>query len=228
MPHFDIIRKANPENTFRIATILGTYDLSTQKVEEHFEGDIELPEQWNVGLIVGRSGTGKTTIARELFGRYMKTYEYTHECFLDDFPATATMREIEKALVSVGLSSVTSWLKSYHVLSNGEQMRCNLARAIVDNDDMIVFDEFTSVVDRTVARVSCTAVQKAIRRDGRRFIAVSCHDDIIEYLMPDWIFDTNTMTFSLGEKKKDNSECVYTKFREKNNNIGACLKSIII
>lgn len=206
MPHFDIIRTANPEKTFRVSSVMGTYDLADNKVTEHFVGDIQLPEKWNIGVIVGRSGTGKTTIARELFGKYMKQYTYTHECFLDDFPKDVSMREIEKTLVSVGLSSVTSWLKSYHVLSNGEKMRCDIARAILEHDDMTVFDEFTSVVDRNIAKVSSLAIQKAIRRGGGRFIAVSCHEDIIEYLMPDWIFDTNTMTFSaldVEEQKKN-------------------------
>ena len=30
-------------------------------------GGVELPAGWQVGLIVGGSGTGKTTIAKELF-----------------------------------------------------------------------------------------------------------------------------------------------------------------
>ena len=68
MPHFDIIREANPERTFRVESVMGTFDLQTDHVKEHFVGDIDLPEKWNVGLIVGRSGTGKTTIATELFG----------------------------------------------------------------------------------------------------------------------------------------------------------------
>lgn len=68
MPHFDIIKQSRPAKSFRVASVMGTYDLQTEHICERFVGDIDLPEKWNVGLIVGRSGTGKTTIATELFG----------------------------------------------------------------------------------------------------------------------------------------------------------------
>lgn len=68
MPHFDIIKRSSPAKSFRVANVMGTYDLQTEHISERFVGDIDLPEKWNVGLIVGRSGTGKTTIATELFG----------------------------------------------------------------------------------------------------------------------------------------------------------------
>lgn len=196
MPHFDIIRESNPERTFRVESVMGTFDLQTDHVKEHFVGDIDLPNEWNIGLIVGRSGSGKTTIARELFGdNIIGQYEYTHDSILDDMPKDATVREISMALNSVGFSSPPSWLKPYAVLSNGEKMRCDIARAMLENKDFFVFDEFTSVVDRNVAQISSFAIQKAIRRNGKRFIAVTCHYDVQDWLMPDWVFNTDTMTF---------------------------------
>lgn len=207
MPHFDIIKQAQPSETFRVKSVMGSYDMTAAHTEEHFVGDINLPEQWNIGLIVGRSGTGKTTIARELFGDcIINGYEYTHESVLDDMPAGASVQDICKAFTSVGFASPPSWLKSYAVLSNGEKMRCDLARAILEKRDMFVFDEFTSVVDRNVAKVGSLAMQKAIRRGGQKFIAVTCHNDVEEWLMPDWVFNTDTMTFStkdLEEQKKN-------------------------
>lgn len=207
MPHFDIIRAAQPGESFRVKSVMGTYDLQTNKTTEHFVGDIDLPDEWNVGLIVGRSGTGKTTIARELFGDcIIDGYEYTHESILDDMPKDASVAEITAALSSVGFASPPSWLKSYAMLSNGEKMRCDLARAMLEKRDVFCFDEFTSVVDRTVAKVGSFAIQKAIRRGGQKFIAVTCHADVEEWLMPDWVFNTDTMTFSvkdLAEQKKN-------------------------
>lgn len=167
MPHFDIIRKTEPSETFRVKSVMGTYDMTASHTEEHFVGDINLPDKWNVGLIVGRSGTGKTTIARELFGdNIIDGYEYTHASVLDDMPKTASVQEICQALTSVGFASPPSWLKPYSVLSNGEKMRCDLARAILEKRDLFVFDEFTSVVDRNVAQIGSLAMQKAIRRGG--------------------------------------------------------------
>ncbi|MBI2826375.1 MAG: ABC transporter ATP-binding protein [Planctomycetia bacterium] len=61
---------------------------------------------------------------------------------------------------------------------------------------LVAFDEFTSVVDRNVAQVGSAAVAKAIR-GGRlrcRFVAISCHYDIAEWLAPDWIVDMATGT----------------------------------
>lgn len=93
---------------------------------------------------------------------------------------------------SVGFGSVPSWLKPYSVLSNGEKVRADLARAMLEKD-FIVFDEFTSVVDRQVAKVASIAIHKAIKRLEKKFIAISCHYDILEWLEPDWVFDTNEM-----------------------------------
>ena len=107
-------------------------------------------------------------------------------------PKGVSVDEIEKAFYAVGLGSVPSWLKPYSVLSNGEKMRVDLAYAMLEND-FVVFDEFTSVVDRNVARVASMAIAKAIRSQDKKFIAVTCHSDVLEWLEPDWIFNTNTM-----------------------------------
>ena len=72
-------------------------------------------------------------------------------------------------------------------------MRVNLARAILEKRELIVFDEYTSTVNREVAKFGSYALQKAIRRLGKKFIAVTCHYDVIEWLEPDWVFDTADM-----------------------------------
>lgn len=198
MPHFDIIRKSTPNESFRVKAIIGQYDLQESNTIEHFVGSIDLPDKWNIGLIVGRSGSGKTTIARELFGDCIVSgFDWTHDNILDDMPQGVSVKEISKTLTAVGFSSPPSWMKRFDVLSNGEKMRCEIARAILENRDMFVFDEFTSVVDRNVARVSSLAIQKAIRRQQSRFIAVTCHYDVQDWLMPDWVFNTDDMTFRL-------------------------------
>jgi GNAT superfamily N-acetyltransferase len=59
---------------------------------------------------------------------------------------------------------------------------------------LVVFDEFTSVVDRTVAKVASAAVAKAIRggQIAARLVVVSCHSDILPWLAPDWHLDMAT------------------------------------
>ena len=112
---------------------------------------------------------------------------------IDGF-STGTIKDITGTLTAVGFSSPPHWIKPYHVLSNGERFRCDLARAILEGGDLVVFDEFTSVVDRTVARIGSAAVAKAVRRMGRRFVAISCHYDIAPWLEPDWVLDMQTGT----------------------------------
>ena len=114
---------------------------------------------------------------------------------------------ITKMFYAVGFGSVPSWLKPYSVLSNGEKMRVDLARALLERD-FIVFDEFTSVVDRNVAQTACIAINKTIKKTNKKFVAISCHYDILDWLEPDWVFDTNTMTdfFGKAHDRKSNSQ----------------------
>lgn len=206
MSTFNIIKENNVEKTFRVATVMADFDVKLEHSNEHFIGNIEMPENWNIGLICGGSGTGKTTIINELFKNdIIINFEYDDNSVLDNMPKNLQIKEIEKMFYSVGFGSVPSWLKPYKVLSNGEKMRVDLARALLEKD-FIVFDEFTSVVDRQVAQTACIAINKAIKGTNKKFIAVSCHKDIIEWLQPDWMFDTDTMqqVFQLAHDQKKN------------------------
>ena len=94
-------------------------------------------------------------------------------------------------------------MKPYRVLSCGEQFRCDLAKALAIGEErerananypFVVFDEFTSVVDRNVAKACSTAIAKGIRRGSIscRFVAVTCHYDVAEWLEADWVLDMAT------------------------------------
>ena len=205
MPNFDIVKEVKPKQSFRVASVMGKFDLQSDHIVERFTGNIDMPENWQIGLIVGKSGTGKTTIAKQLFPEsYITSYDYTAETILDDMPKNCSVDQITSAFNSVGFSSPPSWLKPYAVLSNGQKMRVDLARAILEDQNLFVFDEFTSVVDRNVAQIGSFAMQKAIRKTSKKFIAVTCHFDVKDWLLPDWIFDTDTMTFQSLEGQKKN------------------------
>jgi GNAT superfamily N-acetyltransferase len=115
-------------------------------------------------------------------------------------------RTIAGLFTSVGFSSPPSWIKSYAVLSTGERFRCDLARALAgamiakENDPaarpIVAIDEFTSVVDRTVAHVASAAIAKGVRGEtlGCRFVAVTCHYDVEPWLTPDWTIDMASRT----------------------------------
>ena len=224
MPHFDIIKSNDIINTFRVSKIKADFDVSDEHIKEHFKGEIVMPEKWNIGVIVGGSGTGKSTIAKELFAdSYIEGYKYTHSSVIDDMP-NVDINSIYKMFYSVGFGSVPSWLKPYSVLSNGEKMRVDLARALLSNE-VVVFDEFTSVVNRQIAQTACIAINKAIKNSNKKFIAVSCHYDILDYLQPDWIFDTNKMQSFFGTS---HARKKYMKSENANVANGKNLNAIII
>jgi hypothetical protein len=202
VPSFDVVRTSENPESFRAQSVIGSFALADCKLEKRFKGVLPIDDgPWQIGVIVGRSGTGKTSIAKELFrSAYISRFEYTHRSILDDFPEALSVSDVTKALCSVGFASPPDWLKSYDQLSQGEKMRVDIARALVLEQPLIVFDEFTSVVDREVAQVSAYAISKAVRKSQKRFIAVTCHYDVIDWLEPDWVFTTDTMEFS---KKKD-------------------------
>lgn len=173
------------------------------KLEKRFKGSLSTEDfDWQVGVIVGRSGSGKTSIAKQLFpDAYIQGFGYKSKCVLDDFPEGLETSEITRMLCSVGFASPPDWLKSYDCLSQGERMRVDIARALCLPQKDIVFDEFTSVVDREVAKVSAFAISKAVRRQKeKRFVAVTCHYDVVDWLDPDWVFCTDTMEFSRKKK----------------------------
>lgn len=200
MPAFDIIRESTPSLSFRAKQTIDRFEIQSDKVKKRFQGDIKLPDKWNIGLIVGSSGTGKTTIAKELFGDSFYRNQYKGKSVIDDMPE-GSVTDIQKMFNSVGFSSPPSWLKPYNVLSNGERMRVDLAAALLSGKELIIFDEFTSVVDRQVAKIGSVCTQKAVRKRDSKFIAVSCHYDIEEWLMPDWVFDTNEMQMKYSTRR---------------------------
>tara|TARA_R100000655_G_scaffold8362_1_gene21844 strand:- start:1272 stop:2318 length:1047 start_codon:yes stop_codon:yes gene_type:complete len=137
-------------------------------------------KSWQIGLIVGPSGSGKTQILKRDYG-VAKRKKWN--------PNKAIASQVDSAKLSaVGLNSVPTWCRPYHVLSNGEAWRADLAAMIKTN---VGVDEFTSVIDRTVAKSSAHAVQRYIRSQEMTGVVFStCHYDVVEWLQPDWVFDT--------------------------------------
>jgi ABC-type ATPase with predicted acetyltransferase domain len=177
-------------------------------------------------VIVGRSGSGKTSIAKQLFpDAYIRNFEYKNKCVLDDFPEGLKTSEITRMLCSVGFASPPDWLKSYDCLSQGEKMRVDIARALCLKQPLVVFDEFTSVVDREIAKISAFAISKAVRRSKKQFIAVTCHYDVVDWLDPDWVLCTDTMEFS---RKKEAGRPLNSKSIGTAAIFGRCFGAIII
>jgi GNAT superfamily N-acetyltransferase len=263
MPVVEITVDCPVFDSFRVEQVAGMFDvpLAAKATQAFRVGvpedllDIEGPQpidSWRIGLIVGPSGSGKSTLAKKLFGEHLyRRNEWPADRAVIDGLGDLPIKRITGMFTAVGFSSPPSWIKPYHVLSNGEQFRCDLARALISTvnstagqassgtrvtrpldagyplggvplaqpvppftrvplaqpvppvtraepvSPVVAFDEFTSVVDRNVARVISAAIAKGIHsgRIGCRFVAVTCHYDVTEWLEPDWVIDMASSTF---------------------------------
>ncbi len=176
----------------RVAQVCGMFDLAIEQTSR-VQWTVSLPldeRPWNIGLIAGPSGCGKSTIARHFWPRHVhRDFSWPRDAaLLDGFPAALSIKDVTALLSAVGFSSPPAWLRPFHVLSTGQQFRVTLARLLAEAPELAVMDEYTSVVDRTVAQIGSAALAKVIRGRGQRFIAVTCHDDVEAWLQPDWVY----------------------------------------
>jgi GNAT superfamily N-acetyltransferase len=175
-----------------------------------------LDEPWTIGAIVGPSGSGKTTLARAAFGDAMyRPRAWPKDRAIIDCFGNLPVKLLTQALAAVGLGSPVAWVKPYRVLSTGEKFRAELLRAVLEAGErgpgdggrgaLLAIDEFTGALDRTVAKTTCAALARLLRcgqSQGSpvapsasvlrppsppcRFVAVTCHHDILPWLSPDW------------------------------------------
>jgi GNAT superfamily N-acetyltransferase len=169
----------------------------------NFSLDAELPiedREWKIGVIVGPSGSGKTSLGASVFPGVsiadLRAGWRAGEPVIDAIAPEGSFDAVTAALTAVGLGDVPAWLRPFSVLSNGEQFRAGLARLVCESPTRVVVDEWTSVIDRQIARIGSLAFAKAWRRTGGQAVLLSCHYDVIPWLQPDWIFDTATGVFS--------------------------------
>lgn len=168
-----------------------------EKLSHHLEIDADLDTAFNVGLIVGNSGSGKTTLAKKIYGDESFDSELDPKLpIIDQFPKEMSYDERSNILNAIGLSQVVCWIRPVQTLSNGQRFRAEAALKIAKQTDAVVcIDEWTSVVDRTVAKVMSHSLQKAARKFNKKFVLCSCHYDVIEWLQPDWVIDCNKQSF---------------------------------
>jgi ABC-type ATPase involved in cell division/GNAT superfamily N-acetyltransferase len=211
MPRCNIVRETNIKDSFRVAQVRGMFDYSAPTVRHEWDVNLTTEEKpWTIGLIVGPSGSGKTTLAKELFSsfHFHAGFDWSDAAVIDGFPSDVETKQICATLNAVGFSSPPSWLKPFIALSNGQKFRVELARCLLEQNDGVVFDEFTSVVDRDVAKIGCAAMEKLIKRGTKKFVAVSCHYDIIDWLQPDWIYDVAANRFEWRERRQRPEICI--------------------
>ncbi len=132
---FEITLESPVRPRFRVQQAAGMFDVPLgQKLRERFVVDVPpQSEDWRIGLIVGPSGSGKSTLAGHLFGaRSASGTDWPRDRAVIEVFDGMTLKEAAGLLTAVGLASPPAWLRPYHLLSNGERARCDLARRFAE------------------------------------------------------------------------------------------------
>lgn len=198
----EVHNRCSEFDSYRAARVKSLFNAETGC---NFDLETDIPiegKEWGLGLVVGPSGSGKTSIGRALWGgnAIFDPHDWPGDKpVIDAVAPDGDFNQVTAALSGVGLGSVPAWLRPFPVLSNGEQFRANLARVLCEAPARVVIDEFTSVVDRQIAKFGALAFSKAWKRlhkqAGSQCVLLSCHYDIIDWLQPDWVFDTASGRF---------------------------------
>lgn len=194
----DIKHRCSDFDSYRAARVKSLFNAENGC---NWEKSVDLPIEgmdWKIGLIVGASGTGKTSIGNRIFNEPIHDlYEGwdSNKPIVDCINPDGDFNSVTGTLSAVGLGDVPAWLRPFHVLSNGEKFRAGLARLVCERPERTVVDEFTSVIDRQIAKVGAAAFAKTWRKGAGQVVLLSCHYDIIEWLQPDWVYDTNEARF---------------------------------
>lgn len=209
----EVKNRVSDFNTYRAARVKSLFNAESG-CNFDITADLEIENMpWTIGVVVGPSGSGKTSIGKKIF-RENKIINLddgrpSDRPIIDAIAPDGGFDDVTGALASVGLGSVPSWLRPFYVLSNGEKFRAGLARLICERPAESVIDEFTSVIDRQIAKIGAQAFQKSWRRgnDGKyKTVLLTPHYDILEWVEPDWVFDTKDRVFQRGRLRRPKFE----------------------
>lgn len=200
----DVKLQSEMFNSFRCQVAANSLDIDVKKKSVHHLHieNIKLPESWNVGLIYGASGSGKTTLATNIFGEdIFKTVLDNELPIIEQFPKEYNYEDCAAMLNGIGLNSVPCWIRQVKTLSNGQRARAEAVLLMCQDKEIVFIDEWTSVVDRTVAKAMSVCVSKYAKKHNKKIILLSCHRDILEWLSPDWMIDCNKQKFEIPESE---------------------------
>lgn len=195
----EVNHHCNDFNSYRAARVKSLFN-AEKGCDWHAVAELPIEDKsWQIGLIVGPSGSGKTSIGSRIFSDspiYDLYAGWREDApIVDCIAPDGDFNTVTAMLSAVGLGDVPAWLRPFKVLSNGEKFRAGLARLACERPAHAVVDEFTSVIDRQIAKVGAAAFARTWRRGAGQIVLLSCHYDVIEWLQPDWVYDTAEARF---------------------------------
>lgn len=197
MQTYELVLESNASENFYSQKACDSMDIdASKKLKHEFKITGDFFNDFNIGLIFGASGSGKTTIAKKIFNKEIKSLINENIPIIEQFPESFTYDDRSSFLNSVGLSQVVCWIRPVNTLSNGQKFRAEIAiQCAFAKDEIVVIDEWTSVVDRTVAKAMSSSIQKFARKMNKKIVLISCHEDVEDWLLPDWKVDCNEQNY---------------------------------
>ncbi len=145
----------------------------------------------DVCYITGPSGAGKSVILREMFDKSPESERIwlddiaieEDSCVVDCIEGSAfdSLRVLSKA----GLSDVFTVLNRPVNLSEGQQYRYRLAKALVSGRKVIFADEFCSNLDRITAAIIAYNVRQFAKRNSVTFVLAGVGESFLADLCAD-------------------------------------------
>lgn len=181
-----------PTLTDKVRSVIRMFGLDINRIGGKCECSLKL-QTGDICYITGASGTGKTILMDELYKQMpadnrMRLHDVRIEsgkslvdCIEGD------LIEAIRILSRAGLSDAFAVLNEPTALSEGQQYRYRLARALASDKKIIFADDFCSTLDRISAAVISHNIRQIVADTDRTFVLSSSHDDLFCELQPDVI-----------------------------------------
>jgi ABC-type iron transport system FetAB ATPase subunit/GNAT superfamily N-acetyltransferase len=143
---------------------------------------------FGLAAIVGPSGCGKSTELRRWDPACDEAVTWDSDlAVVSHFGSEGVELERASRLLEAVALPRAVWLRPFRVLSSGEKALAEVARKLCRGG---AIDEFTSTLDRTTGQRVCEGVARYVREFGtpRPVIVATIHEDVVEWLLPDWAF----------------------------------------
>jgi len=151
-----------------------------------------------ITLITGPSGSGKSLMLAEIARQFPTSRWVNNTPFpldvsvLDAIAPTRPVYEALGTLTACGLGEPMLWIRRFNQLSDGEQYRARLARALSlhqqqGNKAPLLCDEFGSILHRRIAKAMAFNLRKLVTREGISLVVAISADDLERDLQPDQV-----------------------------------------